>query len=62
MLREKIIKNIDISLHGFIQGCEKGSILSHKMSAYIINYPFILHKMRNKFDLEGEIISRSMNN
>jgi hypothetical protein len=65
-IERKIISNINIPLHNFIQGGEQGSVLSHMMSAPRVDYPFILCKMRQQglrsFDLEGEIISWSMNN
>jgi hypothetical protein len=64
-VESKVINNIDISLHSFIQGCEQGSILIHMMSASTIYYPFILREKTKKHlrssELEGEIITRSMN-
>jgi hypothetical protein len=65
-IERKIINNINLPLLSFIQGGEQGSILSHMMSAPRVDYPFILHRMRQQglrsSDLEGEIISGSVNN
>jgi hypothetical protein len=63
-VKRKFISNIDIPLDNFIQGPEQGSIIGHTMNALRIDYPFILHGMRNKclrsFELEGEIMSMLM--
>jgi hypothetical protein len=64
-IERKNINDINFPLLGFIQGGEEGTILSHVMSAPKVNYPFVVHRMRQKglrsSNLEGEIISGSMN-
>jgi len=65
-VERKVINNIDISLHSFIQICEQEGIHIHMMSASTIYYPLILREKRKKHlrnsDLKGEIITRLTNN
>ena len=64
-IKTKITNNIKLPLLSCIQGCEQGSVLSHMMSAPRVDYPFVLHRMRQQgvrsSDLESEIIKGSAN-